>query len=275
MSSTVQHLRSLLQSALQFSPLILHLDSLHLFEFEATVHSFYNTTGKIKPILPTVHVLREFMARCTKNHRVILFGSATEMSKITREMRGLFTFEHVIESMIDDEGHCDTEIIPNGLVPHLNGLNLVNGLNTSQFFEIIHSVAGSDNDDDDDERVLLERYQEAIDQIRRRQSLYNMNLNLNVSSIPSVKWADVGGLETAKQEILNIIQLPLKYSSLFASIKQSIGILLYGPPGTGKTLLAKAIATEFKMNFVSIKGPELLNVRAIICCLLVDYVQSF
>ena len=35
--------------------------------------------------------------------------------------------------------------------------------------------------------------------------------------------------------------------------------MLYGPPGTGKTLLAKAIATECKMNFISIKGPEMLN----------------
>jgi len=256
MSSTVQHLRTLLQSALQFSPLLLHLDSLHLFEFEARVHSFYNTTGKIKPVLPIVDVVREFMARCTQNHKVIVFGSASDINQITRELRALFTFEHVIESVVDEDGHCDSEIIPNALAPHLGALNLVNGLNTSQLFEVVHSVPFHEAMSD---RKRVERYQEAIDRIRARQSLYNMNLNLNVSTIPSVKWADVGGLETAKQEILNIIQLPLKYSSLFASIKQSIGILLYGPPGTGKTLLAKAIATEFKMNFVSIKGPELLN----------------
>ena len=39
----------------------------------------------------------------------------------------------------------------------------------------------------------------------------------------------------------------------------SLGVLLYGPPGTGKTLLAKAVATSCSLNFLSVKGPELLN----------------
>lgn len=38
-----------------------------------------------------------------------------------------------------------------------------------------------------------------------------------------------------------------------------LGLLLWGPPGTGKTLIAKAVCTEFKLNFLSVKGPELLN----------------
>ncbi|DBA02230.1 TPA: hypothetical protein N0F65_007640 [Lagenidium giganteum] len=80
------------------------------------------------------------------------------------------------------------------------------------------------------------------------------------ASIPNVKWEDVGGLEDVKEEILDVVQLPLKHPELFASgVRQRSGILLYGPPGTGKTLLAKAIATECNMNFLSVKGPELLN----------------
>lgn len=39
----------------------------------------------------------------------------------------------------------------------------------------------------------------------------------------------------------------------------SPGLLLHGPPGTGKTLIAKAVATECRMNFLAVKGPELLN----------------
>jgi peroxin-6 len=64
----------------------------------------------------------------------------------------------------------------------------------------------------------------------------------------------------AKDEILDMIQLPLKRPDLFASgMRSRSGILLFGPPGTGKTLLAKAVATECSMNFISVKGPELLD----------------
>ena len=54
--------------------------------------------------------------------------------------------------------------------------------------------------------------------------------------------------------------MPLKHPELFNNgLKKRSGILFYGPPGTGKTLLAKAIATNFSLNFFSVKGPELLN----------------
>ena len=56
------------------------------------------------------------------------------------------------------------------------------------------------------------------------------------------------------------MQLPLEHPELFAAgMRQRSGILLFGPPGTGKTLLAKAVATECSLNFLSVKGPELLN----------------
>jgi len=59
---------------------------------------------------------------------------------------------------------------------------------------------------------------------------------------------------------LDTIDLPLKHPELFSSgLRKRSGILLYGPPGTGKTLVAKAIATTFSLNFLSVKGPELLN----------------
>ncbi|TLD40086.1 MAG: Cell division protein FtsH [Candidatus Jettenia ecosi] len=79
--------------------------------------------------------------------------------------------------------------------------------------------------------------------------------------IPDVGWDDVGGLETVKQQIREAVEWPLKYTDLFtyAKISSPRGILLYGPPGTGKTLIAKAVANETKVNFISIKGPALIS----------------
>ncbi len=79
--------------------------------------------------------------------------------------------------------------------------------------------------------------------------------------IPQVKWEDVGGLDSAKTELLEAVEWPLKYPEAFEAFHTNPpkGLLLYGPPGSGKTLLAKAVATESKANFISIKGPELLS----------------
>ncbi|KAJ9588364.1 hypothetical protein L9F63_018290 [Diploptera punctata] len=82
---------------------------------------------------------------------------------------------------------------------------------------------------------------------------------IDAPKIPKVSWDDIGGLLDLKREITRTVMLPLQRPELLAAGLRRSGILLYGPPGTGKTLLAKAIATECKLNFLSVKGPELLN----------------
>jgi transitional endoplasmic reticulum ATPase len=79
--------------------------------------------------------------------------------------------------------------------------------------------------------------------------------------VSEVHWQDVGGLDEAKQALTESVDWPLKYPEAFEStgIRPPRGILLYGPPGTGKTLLVRALATESELNFISIKGPELLS----------------
>ena len=78
---------------------------------------------------------------------------------------------------------------------------------------------------------------------------------------PNVKWEDIGGLKEVQEELKESIEWPLKNPKVFKKmgIKPPRGLLIYGPPGTGKTLLAKAVANESQANFISIKGPELLN----------------
>jgi len=87
-----------------------------------------------------------------------------------------------------------------------------------------------------------------------------MATDIGAPKIPNVEWDDVGGLETVKISILDTVELPLKHPELFSGgLRRRSGVLLYGPPGTGKTLLAKAVATECAVNFLSVKGPELIN----------------
>ncbi|MCC4765461.1 CDC48 family AAA ATPase [Methanosarcina sp. DH1] len=79
--------------------------------------------------------------------------------------------------------------------------------------------------------------------------------------MPTVGWNDVGGLDEAKQSIIEAVEWPIKNPEKFArmGIKAPRGILLYGPPGTGKTLIAKAVAKESNANFISVKGPEIFS----------------
>src|ERR1051325_3783267 len=74
---------------------------------------------------------------------------------------------------------------------------------------------------------------------------------------PSVRFADVAGVEEAKaevQEVIDFLRDPNKYNKLGGALPK--GILLIGPPGTGKTLLAKAIAGEANANFFSASGSD-------------------
>jgi len=79
--------------------------------------------------------------------------------------------------------------------------------------------------------------------------------------IPHVKWSDIGGMDDVKQELREAIEQPLLQSNLYAQLRlpSPRGILLYGPPGCSKTLTARALATEGQMNFLAVKGPELLS----------------
>merc|ERR1719397_205908 len=75
---------------------------------------------------------------------------------------------------------------------------------------------------------------------------------LGLARVPSVQWEEVGGLEEARREVMEAVR------SAGGELRRC-GVLLYGPPGVGKTLLAKAVATQSRLNFISVKGPELLN----------------
>jgi transitional endoplasmic reticulum ATPase len=79
--------------------------------------------------------------------------------------------------------------------------------------------------------------------------------------VPDVSWEDIGGLDEIKEALIQNIEGKLRYPRIFEKLhyQPPKGILLFGPPGTGKTLLVKGIASKRQLNFISIKGPELLS----------------
>ncbi|XP_044528582.1 peroxisome biogenesis factor 6 isoform X2 [Gracilinanus agilis] len=121
-------------------------------------------------------------------------------------------------------------------------------------------TSGSLSDEDEGELctagfpILAEDFALALEQLQMAHSQA-----IGAPKIPAVSWQDVGGLQDVKREILETIQLPLEHPELLDLGLRRSGLLLYGPPGTGKTLLAKAVATECSLTFLSVKGPELIN----------------
>ncbi|XP_034414646.1 peroxisome assembly factor 2 isoform X2 [Cyclopterus lumpus] len=119
---------------------------------------------------------------------------------------------------------------------------------------LIHTCGGRQEEDlcSSGVTVLNQDFCSALKTLQDAQSSA-----IGAPKIPDVRWEDVGGLQQVKKEILDTVQLPLQRPELLGLNRT--GVLLYGPPGTGKTLLAKAVATECSMTFLSVKGPELIN----------------
>ncbi|XP_040029583.2 ATPase family gene 2 protein homolog A [Gasterosteus aculeatus] len=79
--------------------------------------------------------------------------------------------------------------------------------------------------------------------------------------VPKVRWSDVGGMDEVKLKLKQAVEWPLRHPEAFTrmGIQPPRGVLLYGPPGCSKTMIAKALANESGLNFLAVKGPELLS----------------
>ncbi|KAG7108477.1 Peroxisomal biogenesis factor 6 like protein [Verticillium longisporum] len=223
----------------------------------------------------------------------VLIATTNDVDKLPKGLRSLFTYElemgapdeveraGILKSVVDDMGldlDLDVEItgvalktaafVAGGLVDAVERARIARNLR----LEDMSRKASSDN------RLVTVRDVEvsggpqatgcpAARSVTKTdfdvRHLFRAFLNagaIGAPKIPNVTWDDVGGLQYVKDAVKETIQLPLERPELFAKgLKKRSGILFYGPPGTGKTLLAKAIATEYSLNFFSVKGPELLN----------------
>uniref|UniRef100_A0A7S0K0V3 AAA+ ATPase domain-containing protein n=1 Tax=Cafeteria roenbergensis TaxID=33653 RepID=A0A7S0K0V3_CAFRO len=110
---------------------------------------------------------------------------------------------------------------------------------------------------------------EWLDQMRIVQSDFMAALDMTTASTmrevaierPSTRFRDIGGLNEVKKAMRDMVEMPVKYPAMFKQMGLSppAGALMYGPPGCGKTLIAKAMANECGVNFISIKGPQLMT----------------
>lgn len=107
----------------------------------------------------------------------------------------------------------------------------------------------------EESRITMSQFKTAVSRVQPASKREGF------STIPDTTWSHVGALEDVRKRLEMSIIGPIKNPDLFSrvGIKPAAGILLWGPPGCGKTLVAKAVANESKANFISIKGPELLN----------------
>ncbi|VDN29474.1 unnamed protein product [Gongylonema pulchrum] len=120
---------------------------------------------------------------------------------------------------------------------------------------VCESVYSLYNVTDGDQSLLLKRFDKALKRIPPT------GIRQFVLEVPDVKWDDIAGYDELKLEIEQAVLWPYQYPDVFErfAAKPPSGILLYGPPGCSKTMIARAIASQSRMNFLAVKGPELFS----------------
>ncbi len=212
--------------------------------------------------------------------QVIVIGATNRIDAIDPALRRPGRFDREIEIKIPDEkGRYEIFKI------HTRGMPLSDDVDIKKLASITHGYTGADIQAICREAAMkaLKRNLPIIEEYADEGDIPDEILNKIVVtmkdfmdaykeivptalrevevSIPKITWDDIGGLEEIKRALKENIEWPLKYPDKFKKlgIEPPKGILLYGPPGTGKTLLAQAIASETNMNFIVVKGPELLS----------------
>jgi transitional endoplasmic reticulum ATPase len=264
-------LREVFQEAEQNAPSIIFID-----ELDAIAPKRSEVTGEVERRV--VSQLLTLMDGLRSRGQVVVMGATNRMEAIDPALRRPGRFDREIRIGVPDR-NGRKEI----LLIHTRRMPLADDVNIDELADITHGFVGADIAALTREAAMnaLRRFlphidlekeiipAEILEQIKvTRDDFANALKNIQPSAlrevvleIPNVKWEEIGGLETVKQELREAVEWPIKYPEVFKrlGIRPPRGILLYGPPGTGKTLLAKAVATESQANFISVKGPEVLS----------------
>ncbi|GJJ12495.1 hypothetical protein Clacol_006737 [Clathrus columnatus] len=265
-------LRALFEKSVACAPCILFLRHIEAFsKGSQTSGDGEDLSGALQELIADL----KFAWR-SNNHPVILMASTSEIDRVPVSVLGSFKHEFTFEAPAEAERLAllaglvkDFYLSPDVSLKSIalqtaamlasDLVYLVDMVCTNALKRISTSTSSQKMNQSDVFHAGLvlsaDDFTEALSTARNSYSE-----SIGAPKIPAVYWDDVGGLASIKSDILDTIQLPLEHPELFADgLKKRSGILLYGPPGTGKTLLAKAVATSCSLNFLSVKGPELLN----------------
>lgn len=263
-------LREVFEEAQENAPTILFID-----EIDSIAPRREETKGEVERRV--VAQLLSLMDGLKARGQVIVIAATNIPDAIDPALRRGGRFDREIEIGIPDKkGRMEIFQV------HTRGVPLAEDVNLEQYADTTHGFVGADiallvkeaamhalrkiiPKIDIEEEIpgeLLEDLRVTSDDFDQAKKHVEPSAMREVLvEIPSVRWKDVGGLDEVKSELQEAVEWPLKYPDVFEKLKTSPpkGILLFGPPGTGKTLLAKAVANESKVNFISVKGPELLS----------------
>jgi transitional endoplasmic reticulum ATPase len=267
------HLRAIFEKAREQAPSIIFID-----EIDAIASKREEVRGDQQVERRVVAQLLALMDGLKERGQVVVIGATNIPNVLDPALRRPGRFDREIAIGVPDRnGRLEV------LQVHTRGMPLTEDVNLARLAEITHGFVGADLEALCREAAMT-TLRKAVPQLQLDTAYLSEDLLLNLevtmddfmealkevepsaireifTEIPDVGWEDIGGLKDAKRALKEAVEWPLKYSGLFSQMGASPpkGILLSGPPGTGKTLLAKAVASQSGVNFISIKGPALLS----------------
>ncbi len=267
-----ENLRKIFENAEKNAPSIIFID-----ELDAIAPKREESKGEVERRV--VAQLLTIMDGLNTRGQVVVMAATNIPNSLDPALRRPGRFDREIEITAPDVAGRETI-----LKIHTRNMPLSEDVDIKHLADITHGFVGADLSSLAKEaamivlRVLLPELkldedeaipQHVLDKIQISRSDFMNALKVVRPSalrevlieIPNITYADIGGLQAEKQELIEAVEWPLKRREKFIAlgIKPPKGVLLYGPPGTGKTLLAKAVAKESEANFIAVKGPELLS----------------
>jgi transitional endoplasmic reticulum ATPase len=270
---TEQNLRKVFDEAEKSAPSIIFID-----EIDAIAPKREQVTGEVER--RTVSQLLTLMDGLKSRGRVIVIAATNRVNSLDPALRRTGRFDREIEVPVPDKkGRKEILQIHSRYMPLEKDIDLDNladvthgyvgadiaGLAKEAAMHALRRVIPTISSLKEDEPIP----KDVLEKLKVKKEDFNYALRIVQPSamrevlieIPKVKWDEVGGLNEVKEALKEAVEWPLKNPESFkrVGIRPPRGILLYGPPGCGKTYVVKALANEAGVNFISIKGPELLS----------------